>query len=163
MPIRIALALAFVAGTAAACPRPAIVPPDVPLGGCPTVRLGACTAHCMPTMTHLVLDHGGLLATARGDAPYIVEVRGSGEPSQWVAVLRAIAGVATAERDGPPGTDGWASFKVIAHPGRPDLREAIATAASKGGLTIREPRRELLGLERLFLEMIEADGEGRAA
>ncbi len=66
MPIRIALALAFVAGTAAACPRPAIVPPDVPLGGCPTVRLGACTAHCMPTMTHLVLDHGGLVPTTRG-------------------------------------------------------------------------------------------------
>ncbi len=66
MPIRIALALALVAGTAAACPRPAIVPPDVPLGGCPTVRLGACTAHCTPTMTHLVLDHGGLVATARG-------------------------------------------------------------------------------------------------
>ena len=66
MPIWISLALALVAGTAAACPRPAIVPPEVPLGGCPTVRPGACTAHCLPTMTHLVLDHGGPLATLGG-------------------------------------------------------------------------------------------------
>lgn len=66
MPLRIAIALALAAGTATACPRPAIVPADVPLSGCPTVRLGACTAHCLPSMTHLVLDHGGPLATVRG-------------------------------------------------------------------------------------------------
>ncbi len=104
---------------------------------------------------------GVLLARARGDAPYIVEVRGPGEPSQWVAALRAIVGVASAEREGAPAPDGWATFRIVSHPGRPDLREPIATAGAKAGLTIRELRREAPGLERLFLDMIE--GEGRAA
>ena len=101
-----------------------------------------------------------LLAKARGDAPYIVEVRGAGEAAEWASLLRAIPGVAAVEREGPPSADGWAAFRITAHPGRPDLREAIAQSAARGGLIVRELRREAMGLERLFLDMIEADADG---
>jgi ABC-2 type transport system ATP-binding protein len=98
-----------------------------------------------------------LLGRARAQAPYIAEVRGPGEPQHWVAVLRAIPGVESVERDGPPGSDGWAGFRISGSPGQGDLRETIAVVAGRGGLTVRELRREAPGLERLFLEMIEAE------
>jgi ABC-2 type transport system ATP-binding protein len=98
-----------------------------------------------------------LLAKARARAPYIAEVRGPGEPQHWVGVLRAIPGVASVERDGPPGSDGWASFRISGAADQGDLRETIAVAAGRGGLTVRELRREAPGLERLFLDMIEAE------
>jgi ABC-2 type transport system ATP-binding protein len=100
-----------------------------------------------------------LVGRAQGEAPYIVEVRGAGEPVQWVAALRAIPGITAAQREGQPGVDGWASFRVSGAPGRGDLREAIAQGAAKAGLTVRELRREAPSLERLFLEMIESEGK----
>ncbi len=115
---------------------------------------GAVRANASPT---------ALLAGARADAPYIIEVRGAGEPIRWVAVLRAVPGIAAVQREGQPGSDGWAVFRVAAEPGRPDLRESIALAAAAGGLNIRELRRESPGLERLFLDMIESDEVERAA
>ncbi|MBK9036636.1 MAG: hypothetical protein IPL61_36205 [Myxococcales bacterium] len=68
------LTVATTAATATArpatCPAPAsapVVPPEVPEPGCPTVTLGACTAHCMPSMTHLVFayDGGAVVTIAR--------------------------------------------------------------------------------------------------
>ena len=83
------------------------------------------------------------------------------------ASLRALAnkaaGAASVAREGPAGPDGWAAFRVVAEPGRADLRELIAQTAAKGGLIVRELRRESLGLERLFLDMIEAEGSGGSA
>ena len=104
---------------------------------------------------------GALLEQARGEAPYVVEVKGSGEPVQWVAALRAVPGVATVQRDGrgaeATGAGNWAVFRVTAEPGRGDLREAIAQAASRAGLVVRELRREAPSLESLFLDMIEVE------
>jgi gliding motility-associated transport system ATP-binding protein len=99
---------------------------------------------------------GDLLQSMRGKAPYIVEARGPAE-----ATLRRVAGVTSVEASGE--RDGWSSVRVWAQPGAPDLREAIAKAAAGSDVLIRELRRELPGLERVFLELIEAEDEVAAA
>lgn len=99
-----------------------------------------------------------LLASIRGRAPYIVEARGALEPA-----LRGVPGIATVERDTDMASDGWTGFRVHGVAGAGDLREPIAKAAAAAGVLIRELRREAPGLERIFLELIEAEDDKAAA
>jgi gliding motility-associated transport system ATP-binding protein len=101
-----------------------------------------------------------LLASARAEAPYLVEAWSPAGPDAAAATLRAVPGVLRVERGGGPGADGWAEFKVAGRDG--DLRESIARGAAGAGVVIRELRREMPGLERLVLELIEDSG-ARAA
>jgi len=97
-----------------------------------------------------------LLAAARSQAPYVVELAGAAERSE--GMLKGVPGVKRVER--VTAADGWGTFRVYG--GSADLREAIAKAAVAGGVVVRELRRETPGLERLFLDLIEAE-EGAAA
>jgi ABC-2 type transport system ATP-binding protein len=104
-----------------------------------------------------------LLKSVRDGAPYVLELRS--DPGRCLAIIRAIEGVSRVEADESPdhadGDTPWVSLRVWAHPGVPDLREVLARTASEAHILIRELRREMPGLERIFLQLIEA-GETHA-
>lgn len=94
---------------------------------------------------------GELLESLRGRAPYVVEMRAAtGE-----AVLGRVPGVVAVERTSD--SDGWVAYKVFGESAAGDLRDAIAAAVAAAGIPVRELRREMPGLERVFLELIEAE------
>jgi ABC-2 type transport system ATP-binding protein len=102
---------------------------------------------------------GELLDALRDTAPYIVEARSPAGSEAARAALAAVNGVVRIEAT--EGPQNWITWRLSAAPGAPDLREAIAAAAVDSGFIIRELRRELPTLERIFLEMIEADEGAR--
>jgi ABC-2 type transport system ATP-binding protein len=97
-----------------------------------------------------------LLQTLRDAAPYVVEVKGA--PDQARTALLGLPGVAAIATN-PAGTqkEDWIQLRITTAPGAPDLREAIAAATAAAGLPLRELRRETPGLERIFLQLIEAE------
>ena len=109
---------------------------------------------------------GELIERVRANAPYIAHIRGE-EDAALVSVL-SVPGIERVERDPPtpgrlPPPPGATAIQIVPKVGAPDLREPIAMALSSAGLTIIELRREAPGLEKLFLELIDADVEGRNA
>lgn len=116
-----------------------------------------------------------LLESIRGAAPYVVEAKGSAE--RCLEVFGGVPGIARASVDTPPtavsgaatplAQSGWVTLRLWASPdaGRiamPDLREAIARKAAEASILLRELRREMPGLERVFLELIESEESGAA-
>jgi ABC-2 type transport system ATP-binding protein len=104
-----------------------------------------------------------LLDSRRRAAPYIVEARSPLGPAACRQSLGGIPGITRVEflplaEQPSPGEPAWSRLRLWAAPGAPDLREPIATAAADAGLLIRELHRETPGLERVFLELIEAEG-----
>lgn len=105
---------------------------------------------------------GELLDSLREAAPYIVEVRppAPGGAQAAGAFLAGVRGVATAQAAGEAGGgDGWSTWRVTARPEAGDLRETIASAAAARGVLIRELRRETPTLERVFLQLIDAEDD----
>jgi ABC-2 type transport system ATP-binding protein len=95
-----------------------------------------------------------LLATARANAPYIIEARG-GDGADVAKVLGDTPGVTSVETESR--VEPWVTVRVAGGPGAGDLREAISHQATRHGVVIRELRRQSPGLERLFMELIESD------
>lgn len=102
-----------------------------------------------------------LLAKARADAPFAVEAAAAGGMEAARSVLGSVPGVKRVEHAG--GTAAWPEFRVHGDPGSGDLREAISRGCAAAGVVVRELRRESPGLERLFLELIEAEESGGGA
>jgi ABC-2 type transport system ATP-binding protein len=111
-----------------------------------------------------------LLHNLRSTAPYIVELRGSQQHAR--TSLCGVPGVTSITIEpaeaplclghGTPSEplcndDAWVRLRISAAPEAPDLREPIAAAAAAAGLPLRELRRETPGLERVFLQLIEAE------
>ncbi len=93
-----------------------------------------------------------------------VEILPTSTTPDPAAILRAIPGVKKITRfsstDASYTTDTWHKLKVDVDPDHSntgDLRESIARAAFKSGLLIRELHAENVSLERMFLELIEAE------
>ncbi len=105
---------------------------------------------------------GELLDSLREVSPYIVEIKtptaaDSAKVSDW---LRSVPGVASAApAPESPGGNGWSSWRLSAKPEVGDLRETIASAAAARGLLLRELRREAPTLERIFLQLIDAEDD----
>jgi ABC-2 type transport system ATP-binding protein len=99
---------------------------------------------------------GDLLQSLRDASPYIAELRAA--PDECRIALSAVPGlrsVAVEPAGGPPSP--WCVLRIDVSPGTPDLREAIAAAATAADIPVRELRREAPGLERVFLQLIEAE------
>ena len=100
------------------------------------------------------------LVAARQGTSYVVQVRrGVGSEDEktrvlWMSVPK-VAETQVIESEGT--TQGWTSWRLVPQRGAPDLREAIGRAVQAGGLGVRELRREVPSLERIYLELVEGD------
>ncbi len=103
---------------------------------------------------------GELLDSLREVSPYIVEIK-TPTPADAATVpgwLASVPGVASATPS-PEASNGWSSWRLAAKPEAGDLRETIAAAAAARGLLLRELRREAPTLERIFLQLIDAEDD----
>jgi ABC-2 type transport system ATP-binding protein len=101
-----------------------------------------------------------LLDSLREVAPYVVEIKtpAGSDPASVANWLRSVPGVASASAAaGAAPANGWSAWRLAGRPEAGDLREAIASAAVSRGLLLRELRREAPTLERIFLQMIDAE------
>ena len=106
-------------------------------------------------------------AASAGPAKYLAELRANpSAPADLVPrVLAGVGGVASAGvTDDQPADHGagWRRVRVVAEPGAPDLREAIAGAAADAGLFLRELIRERTTLEAVFVALTESAANDRA-
>ncbi|MFT5422607.1 MAG: ABC-2 type transport system ATP-binding protein [Phycisphaerales bacterium] len=108
------------------------------------------------TPAELARDHAG--------APtYRIEIRTnpSADPGLAPRLLSTVHGVAHIEPAPNQPVDarvGWQSLIITAHDDAADLREPLAGACADAGYFIREINRERVGLEALFMRLIEDRG-----
>jgi ABC-2 type transport system ATP-binding protein len=101
-----------------------------------------------------------LIEKARQVATYVMQARRvvSGDDDKMLKLLRGLPHVAEVlpdTSDRATQVRGWSLWIVRSKPGAPDLRELIGEAAFRAGVVIKELRREVVSLERVFLEVTE--------
>ncbi len=110
-----------------------------------------------------------LVAQSRTSATYVVQVRRHmpGDDERAKKIWQNLPFIADVQPDTPERSSlvgGWSLWLLTTKPGAPDLREAIATAASTAGILVRELRREEMSLEKVFLRIVEGeDKQGELA
>ncbi|MBL9001796.1 MAG: ABC transporter ATP-binding protein [Phycisphaerae bacterium] len=104
------------------------------------------------------------LGRAPGDMnSYVLQARvqRAADEERFVKSMGNLPFVQEITRDGTRRQEGeWIEWRILAKAGSPDLREAIATAASQGGFLLRELRGESPSLEQAFLRLIEPGSDG---
>jgi ABC-2 type transport system ATP-binding protein len=98
-----------------------------------------------------------LLARHTAAAPLVAQLKG--EASVVNQMLKAVSGVTGVEQVSPADPP-WHSYVIY---GNGSLEEAIAAAAARAGLGLRELRRQAPSLERIFLDLIESDDPEKQA
>ena len=104
---------------------------------------------------------GELIHGSKEQAAYVMECRVAGDAGALAAALGQIPGVAKVEKESI--ADGWVRMRAWPASGAADVREQLAAAAASRGAVVRELRRELPGLERVFMDLVESEDEGTAA
>ncbi len=103
-----------------------------------------------------------LVSRSRHASVYVVQVKRS-RPDDDERVLKLwsnipyIADVQPNVAERSSLVTGWSLWLLTAKAGAPDLREQIAKALHEHGFLVRELRRDMPSLERVFLSLIEGD------
>lgn len=103
-----------------------------------------------------------LVARARQAITYVVQCRRAKADDDAKALslwrnIPHIEDIQPNEHERAGLTQGWSLWVLTAKPGAPDLREQIGIACAQAGLTLKELRKEVPSLERVFLRLIGAD------
>lgn len=130
------------------------------------------SSHILPEVALLcdrvIVISGGVI---RADSPpsllgrqtgeqitYVVQARiqRATDEERFVKSMGNLPFVGSVTRDAARRQEGeWVEWRVETKQGAPDLREAIATAASNGAFLLRELRSETANLEQAFIRLIE--------
>lgn len=129
------------------------------------------SSHILPEVERtcdrvVVIARGGIRADGRLDelsgslrsgATYVLESTGA-DPRAAFSGVPGVERIAIEPAEGSGASD-WTRTTIHTASGTPDLREALAKAASDAGLIVRELRRDEPSLEELFVRLIDAAGE----